>query len=151
MADMHDSVKRRLEDAGRTLMMLPMPKDGMPAGERAAWPDVVQEFWDIAGKADEGTVEERLAALARQRNATTLGASSAAITRLDEVLVWLLAIERPHHRKVVMARMLIHPVSERPVHSWTQIAETMGTNRRTARRWYADAVQEILERLAKAA
>ncbi|KKK52188.1 hypothetical protein LCGC14_3107400, partial [marine sediment metagenome] len=32
MADYHEDVKRRLEDAGRTLMMLPMPKDGVPAG-----------------------------------------------------------------------------------------------------------------------
>ncbi len=132
-------------------MMLPMPPDGLPAGNRAAWPDVMQNFWDIAGKADEGSVEERLAALAMQRNATRLGATSAAISRLDEVLEWLLAIKRPYRRKAVMARMLIHPVSERPVHSWTKIAETLGTNRRTARRWYADGLQDILNRLAKAA
>lgn len=151
MADLHDNVKQRLEDAGRTLMMLPMPADGMPAGARAAWPDVQQRYWDIAGKADEGSLEERLAALALQRNATTLGASSAAITRLDEVLEWLLAIERPHHRKAVMARMLIHPVSERPVNSWKQIAETLGASKSAVRHWQARGIQEILENLAEAA
>ena len=99
MADMHDDVKRRLEDAGRTLMMLPMPLHGMPAGDRAAWPEVMQRFWDVAGVADEGSVEERMEALAQVRNATTLRASREAVTRLDEVLEWLLMIELPHHRK----------------------------------------------------
>jgi hypothetical protein len=129
-------------------MMLPMPADGMPAGERAAWPDVVQNFWDVAGKADEGTVQERQEALAQVRNTTTLRANRAAIERLDEVLEWLLKIDRPHHRKAVFARMLNHPVSERPVHSWKQIAETLGTNRHTVRHWYAAGVQAILERMA---
>ncbi|KKL80212.1 hypothetical protein LCGC14_2007010 [marine sediment metagenome] len=151
MGDMHDDVKRRLEDAGRTLMMLPMPADGMPAGNRAAWPDVMQRFWDVVGVADEGSVEERQEALAQVRNATKLRASRAAITRLDEVLEWLLKIERPHHRKAVMARMLVHPVSERPVHSWGQIAKVLGTNRSTVRRWYEGGVKAILETLAEAA
>lgn len=151
MADMHDDVKRRLEDAGRTLLMLPMPSDGMPAGNRAAWPDVMQRFWDMVGVADEGSVEERQEALAQVRNAVTLRASHAAITRLDEVLGWLLSIERPHWRKAVAARMLVHPVSRRPVHSWTQIAKTLGTNRRTVRHWYDSGVQAILERLSEAA
>ena len=151
MADLHDNVKRRLEDAGRTLMMLPMPVDGMPAGERAAWPEVAQEFWDIVGKADKGSIEERQHALAQVRNRTQLHANREAITRLDEVLGWLLMIELSYRRKTVSARMLTHPVSERPVHSWTRIAETMGTNRRTARRWYAEGVQDILNGLITAA
>ncbi len=151
MADLHDNVIRRLEDAGRTLMMLPMPKDGMPAGDRAAWPDVTQNFWDIAGKADEGSVEERRVALAAVRNRVTLKAGREAVTRLDEVLEWLLMIDLPHHRKAVMARMLTHPVSERPVHSWANIAETLGTNSSTVRHWYARGVQTILDELAEAA
>ncbi len=146
--DLHDTVKRRLGDAGKTLMMLPMPVNGMPAGNDAAWPDILQNFWDMAGKSDEGSVEERQEAIAQERNATTLYANQAAIGRLDEVLGWLLMIERPHHRKAVMARMLTHPVSLRPVYSWKQIAETMGTNRRTVRHWYEGGVQIILERLA---
>lgn len=151
MVDLQDDVKRRLEDAGRTLMMLPMPIHGMPAGDRAAWPDVLQRFWDVAGIADEGSVEERMEALAQVRNATTLRASRAAVTRLDEVLEWLLKIKHPHHRKAVMARMLCHPISERPIHSWGQIAKTLGTNRSTVRRWHQDGIQAILERLAETA
>ena len=151
MADMHDDVRRRLEDAGRTLMMLPMPKGGMPAGDRAAWPEVLQRFWDVVGVADQGSVQERQDALAQVRNSTRFGASREAITRLDEVLGWLLMIERPHHRKAVMARMLVHPVSERPVHSWKQIAERLGASKNAVRHWQARGIQEILERLAEAA
>ncbi len=151
MGDMHDDVKRRLEDAGRTLLMLPMPKDGMPAGNRAAWPDVMQRFWDVVGVADKGSVQERMEALAQAHNRIQLHASREAITRLDEVLGWLLKIEHPHHRRTLAARMLVHPISERPLHSWTDIADTMGTNRRTARRWFDEGVQDILDRLAEAA
>ena len=151
MADYHEDVERRLKDAGRTLMMLPMPARGMPAGARAAWPDVMQGFWDLVGLADLGSVEERLAALAQVRNATTLRASREAITRLDEVLGWLLAITVLKRRRAVMARMMNHPVSEQHIHSWTQIAKTMGVARRTVRRWYAEGVQDIIENLAGAA
>ncbi len=144
---MHDNVIRRLEDAGKTLMMLPMPADGMPAGERAVWPDVEQRFWDVAGHAEEGSIEERLTALAMQRNVTRLGASSAAIGRLDEVLSWLLAIDKLH-RKVVFARMMTHPVSERPKFSWGQITVSLGSNSSNVRRWHAAGLQAILEHLA---
>ncbi len=151
MTDYHASIILRLEDAGRTLMMLPMPKDGMPGGDSAAWPEVAQNFWDMVGKADQGSVEERQHALAQTRNRSQLHANRAAIARLDEVLGWLLAIERPHHRKAVFARMLTHPVSERPVYSWSQIAQTLGTNSSTVRHWYARGVQVILEKAVKAA
>ncbi len=148
MTDYHDAIIRRLEDAGRTLMMLPMPAGGMPAGERVAWPEVVQNYWDIAGRADQGSFEERQEALAQVRNSVSLRATRAAIGRLDEVLGWLLMIERPHHRKTVMARMFVHPVSERPVHSWGKIAETLGSNRRTVQHWHGKGIQTIIEGLA---
>ena len=93
MTDWRAKVVGRLEDAGRTLMMLPMPPRAMPSGARSAWPDVLQRFWDVAGVADKGTFEERQKALALVHNAVTLRASRAAVTRLDEVLGWLWFIE----------------------------------------------------------
>ncbi len=148
MSDYHLDVERRLTDAGKTLMMLPMPKDGLPAGNKAAWPDVLQLFWDLAGPAEEGSVQERQDALAQARNYIRLRASAAAIDRLDEVLGWLLLIDVPRHRKAVMARMMTHPVSELPVYKWTRIAYSLGTNRRTAKRWRDKGIQTILERVA---
>ncbi len=150
-------VQKRLNDAGRTLMMLPMPKNSMPGDAGGCWPDILQSLWDVASVGDDGaagtprgTVEERLAALAKEHNPSKLGASTAAVSRLDEVLGWLLTIEgRPHWRKAVMGRMLNHPVSHRPVYSWKQIAETLGTNSRTVRHWHASGIQAILEGLAR--
>ncbi len=144
--DLHDKVIRRLEDAGRTLQILPMP--GLPGGAKAAWPDVLQEHWDVMGKADKGTIEERVLALAMTKNATRLGVSTADITRLDEVLGWILKIPKPHWRKAVFARMMTHPISERPLYSWVQIAKNLGTNRHTVRHWYDAGVQAILEELS---
>ncbi len=149
MPDFHHDVERRLMDAGMTLMKLPMPKDGMPADNKAAWPDVLQLFWDVAGPADEGSVEERQEALAQARNYIRLRASAAAIDRLDEVLGWLLLIDVPGHRKAVMARMMTHPVSELPVYKWTRIAASLGRDIRTVRRWRQKGIQTIIERLAE--
>ena len=148
MADYHHDIERRLMDAGKTLMMLPMPKDGMPAGDKAAWPDVLQLFWDLAGPADEGSVAERQAALAQARNYIRMRASAAAIGRLDECLGWLLLIDTPGHRKAVMARMITHPVSELPYFKWTRIAASLGRDVRTVRRWRQKGIQTIIERLA---
>lgn len=148
MADLHDNVKRRLEDAGRTLRMLPMPADGMPTGDRAAWPDVMQRFWDVAGHAEEGSVEERLTALALARNRTQLHASKVAIERLDEVLGWLWFIQVPKRRRVIAARMQIHPLSDRHVYSWRQLARSFRTSPRQLQRWHDDGIQEIVAQLA---
>ncbi len=146
--DFARDIERRLTDAGKTLMMMPMPKDGMPADNRAAWPDVLQLFWDLAGPADEGSVADRQDALAQARNYIRLRASAAAIDRLDEVLGWLLLIDVPRHRKAVMARMITHPVSELPYFKWSRIAASLGRDIRTVRRWRQKGIQTIIERLA---
>ncbi len=148
MADYHDDVRRRLEDAGRTLMMLPMPKDGMPAGNRAAWPDVLQGFWDVMGLAEEGSVEERMEALAQVRNAVTLRANPAAIERLDEVLGWLWHIRIAKRRRLVAARMQINPLSDRHVFSWRRLARDFAMSPRQLQRWHEDAIREIVNGLA---
>ncbi len=145
MPDYHGVIERRLKDAGMTLMKLPMPKDGMPAGNQAAWPDVLQLFWDLAGPADEGSVAERQEALALARNYIKLRASAAAIDRLDEVLGWLLAIPIPKYRKAVMARMMTHPITEEPYFKWGTIAFSLGTSIRTVRRWHRAGIQIIFD------
>ncbi len=147
MTELHETVIRRLEDAGRTLQMLPMPKGGMPQGDGAAWPDVLQDSWDIE---EPGDIEAQQTALAAARNRVILRAGREAIQRLDEVLEWLMLIpkDKPHWRKAVMGRMLTHPVSERPVHSWAKIAVNMGTNESTVRYWHGCGVQLILDKLA---
>ena len=148
VVDYHDVVERRLADAGKTLMMMPMPKDGLPAGERAAWPDVLQSFWDVAGVADEGSVQERQEALAEARHYIRLRASAAAINRLDEVLGWLLLIDIPSHRKAVMARMMTSPETNLPLYNWNRIAKALRANRWAVRRWQRAGIDDIVTKLA---
>ena len=148
--DLHKTIVARLEDAGRTLMTLPMPARGMPAGSRSAWPEHIQKYWDVFGHADQDETEDRREVAARQINRVRLQASKAAVDRLDEVLGWLWFIQKPHHRKAVAARMLRHPISERPVHSWKSIAKEMGTNRELCRYWYKAGVDAIVKGLWEA-
>ena len=145
---MHSDVTSRLESAGLTLQMLPMQSDGLPAGDKAAWPDILQEFWDLVGKADKGTVEERLTIMGMQRNATKLGVTTSDVGQLDQVLRWLLKVDKLH-RKVVFARMMLHPTSLRPRYTWKQIADSLGASEGSIRRWHAAGLQAILEHLAE--
>ena len=148
LPDLRDGVVRRLEDAGRTLAMLPIPKNGRPAPPGCAWPDVVQSFWDVVGHAEVGTIEDRQHLLAMANNQPIFRADRAAITRLDEVLGWLWLVSEPHKRRVVAARMLVHPVSLRHRHSWGEVADGMNTSSRSVRRWFEDGVEAIIRGLA---
>ncbi len=146
---MHEVVEARLRDAGRTIMMLPMPSRGMPAGQRSAWPGHVQNYWDLFGHADEDDNEARREDQAHLINRVRVHASQKAVGRLDEVLDWLWHIKTARHRRTVVARMLTHPVSERPVHSWKKIALKMGADSRTVKNWYNEGINEIIHGLWK--
>lgn len=131
----HELVNRRLADAGRILMMLPVNKKRRPGEARAAWPDEVQTYFDgifdrtaeIEGQDrdiafspfldEEGRKEalEHLAedkreehreALERLRSVTRMHTSIGNDRRLGEALEWLLLIRQSHWRKVVAMRML---------------------------------------------
>lgn len=149
--DYQEALELRLAEAGRTLMML--PGGGLPADPGSCWPDVVQSYWDMlgAGTDEASTMEDRIHALEQARNAVQLHASRQQIDRLDEALGWLLMIPQPHWRKAVMARMLTHPVSERPMYKWSRIARDLGTNPRTVQRWHEKGLKIILVTLANTA
>jgi len=145
------TIESRLVDAGLTLMMLPYPPRSRPADARSAWPDVLQSFWDVFGHAeqDESDTEERREAEAQIINRVRVQCSQKAVDRLDEVLGWLWHISVARERRAVVARMLTHPVSERPVYSWAKIAKKMGANSRTVKRWHDAGVQAIILGLAR--
>lgn len=135
---------RRLEDAGATLAMLPPPKNSRPLPPGSSWQDVIQSFWDVAGHAEVGSVEDRQRLLATFNNRVNFQADRAAVDRLDEVLGWFSHIDAPHKRKVVAARMLVHPVSLRHLHSWSNIGKALDVHYSTAQRWFNDGVLDIM-------
>ena len=125
-------------------MMLPLPLHGMPQAARCAWPPIVQRYWDLFGHAEQADSEERREVQAELINRVRVQASQKAVTRLDEALGWLWHVEVARHRRAIVARMLTHPVSDKPVHSWFQIGKKMGVHPRTVRRWYMAGIEEIV-------
>ncbi|MEA1938111.1 MAG: DUF6362 family protein [Pseudomonadota bacterium] len=85
-------IRSRLEDAADTLKRLPAGRNAFPAGLRANWPPIVRNFFDAYGRDQEQ--ELRIPPQAR------------AITRMDEVLLWLNLIEQVQIRRIVFARAL---------------------------------------------
>ena len=135
----HDEVERRLQEAMTTLRRLPMPRNGMPVGDRSHWPEVARSFWEIYG----GTGAEHRREIDADRNRTKLPPLPHQVERMDEALGWLHMIRDRRHRKVVFARSHIWPDSDRPITSWVKLQKEMGVCRETLRRWYRIGIRDI--------
>jgi len=146
--DQKATINKALTDAGRTLMMLPYPARSRPGEACSAWPDILQNFWDVFGHAEQADTEERREIEAQMINRVRVMATTKQITQLDVVLGYLWFISVPRERRVIVARMLTHPMSDKPVYSWYKIAKTMGMSERTIRRWHNSGLDAIILGLA---
>lgn len=142
-----DHVKLRLEDAGRTLMMLPVPLGGVPAQHRCQWPDIVRQMADLTG-AIVGATEDQKKEFAEDQNAVRLVPSTNQIHRMDEALDWYWLVEDAQHRRVCFIRSLRWPTTGRYVASLRDIAKVLSTNHETVRRWHSAALGEIAKNLS---
>lgn len=153
--DHHKTIVARLEDAGRTLMMLPMPARGMPGQASSAWPDYAQRYWDVFGHAeqDESDTEARREAAADEINDVRVQASNRAIDRLDEVLSWLWWVKDARYRRVIVARMQVYPLSDLPyragrhVYSWRRLMPIFQTSLWHLQQWHKEGIDDILRGL----
>jgi len=100
-------VTYRLEEAGATLLAL--PAGGFSTRLRVSQLDVVHTALEAYGW-DKG----------RLRPAVP---SAARITRMDEALGWITLIPRDRYvvRRIVGARSLVSPVTERHLSSWRRL------------------------------
>src|SRR3546814_4688332 len=96
---MADEVRQRLRDAMQTLRRMRMPSGSFPAGYSSAWPDVVQDFWEVYGQ--------------HATHVTRIRPSPAAIQRMDLVFEWLYWIEDQRQRRAAVLRAI--PLSWRKV------------------------------------
>ncbi len=129
-----EQVEARLIDAGRTLMAMQVPGTA-PAGFRSAMPEIVRDVDESYGW--DGSL-------------TRPGPPGArAIARMDQALSWipLIPADKPGYRRVVGARMLVHPETDRHVFGWVRIGARLGIAHETARRWHAIALTIIAGRL----
>lgn len=132
-----------LEDAGRTLIALPMPKNGMPAELRAGWPDVVHDFAEAYGW------------LTSAEDNRPARPSVKAIRRMDMAYDWLWLVSDVRKRRIVFARSLVHPISDKHRFSYYRLARMSGMHPETIRQWHKAGVEEIarslLAKIAKCA
>lgn len=126
-----ETVILRLEEAGRTLIALP-GKGCFPAREGSSWPAVVHDFAEGYGYHD---VKVRPPVPSAQE-----------ITRMDEAYRWVGLIDERliSHRKIVLLRSLVHPVSERHRFSWRKIGKLFGWSHEAVRVWHAQGIDRIV-------
>lgn len=75
--------------------------------------------------------------------------SAEQITRMDEAMAWLslIPVDRYVLRRIVGARSLVHPVSERHLYPWRRLGAVLGADHKAVQRWHAQGIDLIVEAL----
>ncbi|MCG8548665.1 MAG: DUF6362 family protein [Alphaproteobacteria bacterium] len=141
-------VQHRLEDAGRTLMALPLHRGALPADCRSRWPEVMRGAED-AFAALVGAGPDVKQDFASDRLQVRITPSARAVGRMDEVLDWLWYLEDARKRRLCLARALVHPVSDRHVVSYRKLGRIFGLHHDTVRIWHDRALSEIAQALSR--
>ncbi len=126
-------VTRRLEEAGAALLAL--PNTGWTTRLRTSNLDIVRIAMDSYGPADK-----------RIRPPVP---SAAEISRMDEAMGWILLIpvDRYVLRRIVGARSLVNPITERHLFPWRRLAAAMGADHKAVQRWHAEGIGRIVAAL----
>jgi hypothetical protein len=126
-------VTYRLEEAGETLLAL--PGTGYSTRLRTSSLEIVRTALENYGWSE-----------AKVRPAVP---SSAKIDRMDEALGWILLIPRENYvlRRIVGARCLISPVTERHLFPWRRLAAALGADHKAVQRWHAQGIALIVAAL----
>lgn len=130
-----DFVISRLEEAGRTLLAL--PATGWSTRLRSTQLDIVRSGLESYGWT--------------KRSIQPAVPSARRISRMDEALTWipLIAQDRYVLRRIVGARSLVHPVSERHLFSWRRLAGVVGADHKAVQRWHAQGIELIVVALRR--
>jgi hypothetical protein len=126
-------VTARLEEAGETLLAL--PGTGYSTRLRTSSLDIVRTALENYGWSE-----------ARVRPPVP---SSAKITRMDEALAWILLIPVENYvlRRIVGARCLVSPVTERHLFPWRRLAAALGADHKAIQRWHGQGIALIVAAL----
>ena len=128
-------VLARLEEAGRTLLAL--PPGGYSTGLRMNTTALLRHMIE-AGAAEPvpGRLHPPVPA-------------AAAITRMDEALGWIPLIPRDRSvlRRIVGARALVHPLTDRHMYPWRRLGTMLGADHKAVQRWHAQGVDMIVAAL----
>ena len=130
-----DHVIYRLEEAGATLLAL--PGTGWSTHLRQSSLDIVRTALEAYGWES-----------ARLRPAVP---PADKIDRMDEAMTWLQLIpaERFVLRRVVCARSLVHPITDRHLFAWRRLGKLLGADHKAVQRWHASGIAMIVAGLNK--
>ena len=75
------------------------------------------------------------------------------IDRMDEALGWIPLIPRDRYvlRRIVGARSLVSPVTERHLFTWRRLGSLLGADHKAIQRWHAQGIAMIVAALNGAA
>jgi len=126
-------VTYRLEEAGETLLAL--PGTGYTTRLRTSTIDIVRTAMENYGWSES-----------RVRPPVP---SSRRITKMDEALGWIPLIPRDKYvlRRIVGARCLVSPVTERHLFPWRRLAAALGADHKAVQRWHAQGIDMIVAAL----
>jgi hypothetical protein len=68
---------------------------------------------------------------------------------MDETLGWILVIPLDRYvlRRIVGARSLVHPITERHLYPWRRLAVAIGADHKAVQRWHAQGIDLIVSAL----
>lgn len=123
----------RLEEAGAALLAL--PSTGYSTKLRTSVFDVVRD-----------TVDAFTTTAGRIRPPPP---DAARITRMDEAMGWIARIPPDRYvlRRIVGARSLVSPVTERHLFTWRRLATTLGADHKAVQRWHGQGIAMIVAAL----
>lgn len=123
----------RLEEAGAALLAL--PNTGFSTAMRQSNLDVVRAAAEGYGWSE--------------RQIRPPVPSAERITRMDEALAWISLIPEDRYvlRRIVGARSLVSPVTERYLYSWRRLAALLGADHKAIQRWHGQGVGLIVAAL----
>jgi hypothetical protein len=75
--------------------------------------------------------------------------SAERITRMDEAMAWLslIPVDRYVLRRIVGARSLVHPITERHLFPWRRLASALGADHKAVQRWHRQGIELIVDAL----
>jgi hypothetical protein len=126
-------VVARLEEAGATLLAL--PSSGWSTRLRTSSLEIVR-----AAIESYGWTAKRIRPPVPP---------AERITRMDEAMGWILLIpvDRYVLRRLVGARSLVHPITERHLFPWRRLGAAIGADHKAVQRWHAQGIELIIAAL----
>ena len=124
------TVIARLEEAGRTLLAL--PSGGYSTRLRTFNLEVVRSAMEGYGW-DTGRLRPGVP-------------PAGLISRMDVALQWITLIPQDRYvlRRIVGARSLVNPLTDRHMFPWRRLAGVIGADHKAVQRWHAQGIDLIV-------